>query len=81
MEVTSVVSMSEAVMVSVLPFNSKRKLSRMGNEFLLLITRLMACRWLSNSVLEAMNFIFLYIYVVYFVCNLYAKTERREGYL
>ena len=44
MEVDSVVSLSEAVIKSVPSLSSKRKQSRMGNEFLELITRLIACK-------------------------------------
>ena len=44
MEVDSVVSLSEAVIKSVPSLSSKRKQSKMGNEFLELITRLIACK-------------------------------------
>ena len=55
--VTSVDSRSEAVISSTPSSREKRKLSRIGSVFLLLITLLMACRWLNSSMLETTNFI------------------------
>ena len=51
-EVLMVVSLSDAVMVSVLSWMSKRKLSRMGKLFFAMMTRPMACKRADNMELE-----------------------------
>jgi hypothetical protein len=52
-----VVSLSEAVMSKLPSETSIRKQSRMGREFLELMTRLIACKWLNKAVLDTINFI------------------------
>jgi len=49
-------SESEAVMVNPVSVILNRKLSRMGMVLLLLITLLIAVRWLSSPVLDTTNF-------------------------
>jgi hypothetical protein len=55
--VSNRVSLSAAVMVNTFPSSSKRKQSKIGNEFFELITLLIACRWLNNVALDTTNFI------------------------
>ena len=59
-EVDMVVSVSEAVTESLPLDNSNRKQFRIGNVFLEMMTRLMACKWLRRAVLETTNFIIYY---------------------
>ena len=75
MEVERVVSLSEAVIDKVPSCSSIRKQSRIGREFLELMTRLIACKWLNKAVLETINFMFLFVlnFYVLFVHRLLFK--------
>ena len=55
-QVVSVVSLSEAVMVNFWPSMLKRKLSRMGRLFLDTITRPIVCNRAESMELEITNF-------------------------
>ena len=50
---------NEAVIVSLLPSRLKRKLSRIGNEFLEAITLLIDCKRDNNAVLDTSNLMVL----------------------
>ena len=50
---------NEAVMVSLLPSRLKRKLSRIGNEFLEAITLLIDCKRDNSAVLDTSNLMVL----------------------
>ena len=63
-EVTNRVSASEAVTVSVFPSRLKRKLSRIGKEFLEAITLLIDCKRDNSAVLDTSNLIALIFYLV-----------------
>src|SRR5574344_2767181 len=60
---SSVVSLSEAVIFRLFPCSSSSKQSNIGNEFFDLITRDTACRWLKSAELDTLNLIFEYFYI------------------
>jgi hypothetical protein len=55
--VTIVDSRSEAVISRVLPSSRNKKLSKIGNVFFELMTRLNPCRWFNKSILDITNLI------------------------
>ena len=68
-EVTNRVSASEAVTVSVFPSRLKRKLSRIGKEFLEAITLLIDCKRDNSAVLDTSNLIALIILSCYIIIS------------
>ena len=78
-EVTNRVSASEAVTVSVFPSRLKRKLSRIGKEFLEAITLLIDCKRDNSAVLDTSNLIALifYLVILLFHTNYHLDGKRR----
>src|SRR5574344_1764547 len=62
----STFSLSDAVIVILLSFISKRKQSKIANVFLLFITRANACKRLLRAVLDKKNFMGIY-FLIYFL--------------
>lgn len=53
----------------------------MGSAFFEFITRLMACKWLDNAVLETINFIYFFLEFLFFYLKFCLKNASiiREG--